>query len=470
MMRKRGSIPRGFSISITFLVLGIMIVSALSVQADASYLQDSPSLVGFKIYFAEANGEASRFDRSETGLSRLGGLLWQLGAEMETLEWRTGIPGDADLIILAGSTSQLSADQTARIWSYLEGDGSLLMLADPVTGTGNRALGLASNAPLFSLMWSDMGMRVRDDAVVTEGDAAPLIETLTTSNVETSHPLTADIVGELAFFRARSIQIDASIQAFETAALIFAPSDYYGETTFNDYLTTGVAAYNIGADTPRGPLTLAAAAMNPSTNTRIALIGDRDFATNGGGLQTSPSRSAAFLYPENVRFMIRVISWLLEADTENAAELVFATPGPTSTPTTTPTPLAINADLVLTIEGNTDIVEENGAVVYRVTVVNNGPENALGVNVTIPVPEGMTFASATASTRQGYNPQNNIWNAGDLGVQATGTLTLVLIANEGTNGSTITTNATVTSTALNDPNLDDNIASVDVQVSAGDEG
>jgi uncharacterized repeat protein (TIGR01451 family) len=469
MFRKKTAISRGFFMMLILLVASMML-SAVSVQADTLYLQEGPALSGYKIYFAEANGEASRFDRSEIGLSRLGGVLWQLGAQLETLEWRTGIPADADLIVIAGATTQLTADQTARLWSYLESDGSLLILADPVIGTGSRQQGTPSNAPLFSLMWSDMGMRARDDAVVTEGETqgTALIEALTTTDVESGDPLTADVDGELGFFRARSIQIDSAVQTFQTTALIFAPSDYYGEVGFNDYLTTGEAAYNIGTDTARGPLTLAATSINPTTNTRIALIGDRDFATNAGGLQSSPSRSAAFLYPENVRFLVRTIAWLLDADTAAAAELSFPTPGPTATPTITPTPLVVNADLGLTVDVNTDTPEEGGAIIYTFTVVNNGPDFAGGVNVTIPVPEGMTFVSATANTRQGYDARNNSWNVGDLGAQATGTLSLVLIANEGTTGATITITGTVNASALTDPNTEDNTASVDVQVSAGD--
>ncbi len=470
MLRKRAVAPRGF-LTAFMLSIAAMIVSALSVQADTLDIQDGPSLSGYKIYFAESNGEASRFDRSETGLSRLGGVLWQLGAEMETLEWRTGIPEDADLVVMVGS-SQLSADQTARLWSYLERNGHLLVLADPAIGTGSRQVGLSSTAPLFSLMWSDMGMRVRDDAVVTEGASpgAPLIEALTSTDVDSSHPLTAEVAGELAFFRARSIQIDAAIQTYDTTALIFSPRAYYGEIGFNEYLNGEPAAYNIGADTPRGSLTLAAVAMNPTTNTRVALIGDRDFATNAGGLQSSPSRSAAFLYPENVRFLVRTIAWLVGADTETATALTFPTPGPTSTPTTTPTPLVVHADLVLAMDVNTDSPEEGDAVVYTVTIANNGPDLARGVNVAIPVPEGMTFVSATATTRNGYDSRNNNWNVGDLDVQANGTLNIVFIANTGTRGSTITTAATVDANALNDPNTEDNSASIEIEVAASDGG
>jgi len=76
---------------------------------------------------------------------------------------------------------------------------------------------------------------------------------------------------------------------------------------------------------------------NIASGTRIVLIGDREFATNGGGFETSPPYSGAFLYPGNVRFMLNAIAWLLDAEPV-AGEVSFPEPGPTATPTLTPTP------------------------------------------------------------------------------------------------------------------------------------
>jgi hypothetical protein len=76
---------------------------------------------------------------------------------------------------------------------------------------------------------------------------------------------------------------------------------------------------------------------NIATGTRVVVIGDREFATNGGGLQTSPPYSASFLYPDNPRFLVNAVAWLLDVES-NASQLTFPTPGPTATPTTTPSP------------------------------------------------------------------------------------------------------------------------------------
>ena len=97
------------------IVMAVVLVACLTlvsswpagtVQAD-DLLQGMPSLAGYKIYFTEESSEASRFDRTNEGLSRFTGLLRKLGASLYTLEWRQRFPEDADLIVVAGPTGSL---------------------------------------------------------------------------------------------------------------------------------------------------------------------------------------------------------------------------------------------------------------------------------------------------------------------------------------------------------------------------
>jgi len=141
--------------------------------------------------------------------------------------------------------------------------------------------------------------------------------------------------GPLAFFTARSLEVDASIQTFVTTPLVFTPSTYYGETGYAQYLTDGTFGFNIGADSTRGPLPVAAAFSNERTSSRMVVIGDREFATNGYGLRTSPPNSAAFVYPNNVHFLLNSVTWLLEKD---PVVIAFPSPAPTATMTISPSP------------------------------------------------------------------------------------------------------------------------------------
>ena len=217
-----------------------------------------PRLDGFQIYFAEAEGEASRFDRSEMGLSRLARLIELQGADLYTLDLRTGIPADADLVVMAGPSRDLTADQTAWLWAYLEQGGRLLLIVEPNIAGFNA---LKSNSGLLTLMWNDMGLRARDDVVVTEGGtrfASPpgekvgkdtptptalppveqtaLITQFVTTNLNRQHPILAGLDGSLAFFEARSLEVDETPGKPQVTALVTSDSAFYGETAFADYL------------------------------------------------------------------------------------------------------------------------------------------------------------------------------------------------------------------------------------------
>jgi len=343
----------------------IVAVAAISVRpatpARADFLgQDQPRLEGHRIYFSESSGEASRFDRSDTGLSRLAGLLELLGADLFTLEWRTGIPADADLVVIAGPVKDLTPDQTAWLWTYLQGGGRLLLLAEPPFGA---VTALKASTGLFQLMWEDMGLRALDDVVVTESSLsrlavppptpvrgsqptstpAPAVEVpvlvteFLTSNVAQAHPITEGIKGELAFFDARSLEVDSTPGKGIATPLVYSDATFYGETDFKAYLDAGYVEYNIGTDTARASLALAAAVENPTTGARIVVIGDKEFATNGSGLQSSPPYSASFLHPDNVHFLLNAVTWLLQVQPVSD-QFSFPTPGPTVTPTITPSP------------------------------------------------------------------------------------------------------------------------------------
>ena len=333
------------------LVLAVSPPPVSRVQAD-NLLQDAPRLDGYHIYFTESAKEASRFDRSDFGLSRFGGLLEMLGADLYTLEWRDGIPPDADLIIIPGPTSALSADQTAWLWVYLQEGGRLFVIS-------NDNSSLTPRATLFSLMWTDLGLQAREDVIVTEGEmrtiqleapkakegeptntppppfAAPLlIEQFITTDINAAHPITEGLES-LAFFGSRSLEIDETPSESQVTTLAFSPPEFYGEVDYSDYLKTGAVEYNIGDDTARTALPVAAALQADLLGMRIVALGDLDFALNGGGLQTSPSYSGSFLHPDNVRFLINTVAWLLDVP---AGPLSFPTPGPTATATMTPTP------------------------------------------------------------------------------------------------------------------------------------
>lgn len=358
--------------SLTLIVAVLLSAASLPLTGASVSAQNTAVLDGKLIYITESNRETSFFDRSDQGLSHLGGILQRLGAEVLPLDWRRDIPNNADLVIIAGPTRRFEAGQVGRLWAYLNNGGSLLVLSDPlIVSEGDNGLetqlntAIESNRGIFELTWPDLGVRGRDDIVLpNEGNTNSEVLSMsppsqeeqsrrlafTTGNVGAGHAVTDSIAQELVFFGARSVQYDSSIQRFRATPLIFAPDSFYGETEYSDYLDTGFAPTFSSGDTTNHTLALAAAAENPTMGTRIVVIGDLDFATNGSGLRTSPPNSSNFEHPENVQFLINAVAWLMNAETASVADLLADQSKPTRTPapTLSLTPLSFTAEATVT--------------------------------------------------------------------------------------------------------------------------
>ena len=165
----------------------------------------------------------------------------------------------------------------------------------------------------------------------SEIEALTVQTNFTTEQLVAGHSITTGINAELAFFTTRSIELDMSSADLQITPLVFSNGDFYGETTLQVYVDGYGGEYKEGEDTPRGRLPLAIAFEDPTSDTRIVLLGDREFATNGSGFETSPPYSMGFLHPGNVHFLLNAVAWLLETELE---PLTFPTPDPVATPAT----------------------------------------------------------------------------------------------------------------------------------------
>jgi uncharacterized repeat protein (TIGR01451 family) len=97
-------------------------------------------------------------------------------------------------------------------------------------------------------------------------------------------------------------------------------------------------------------------------------------------------------------------------------------------------------------------------VTFTVTVTNHGPNDATSVQVTDPIPSGLTLVSATPA--QGtYTAGTGLWNIGPL---ANGASTTMLIVATVTGTSPVTNTATRTASAPVDPNSANDTASATV--------
>ncbi len=353
-------------LTVALFFIAVVISGALiPIQTSyAVYLQDMPNLDGTKIYFTEANREASRFDRTPSGLSRFAGLLVAQGAETATLEWQDDFPTDADMVVVAGPLDELSGNQVSRLWVYVRDGGNALVLADGLgiafdgTVFGSARVFTQGRGGFFDVYGPEYGVRPQEGVVGIDAplarslqgdesgeippadeDAPPILVNFSTSNVNEDHPIMAGLEGPFGFSGARPITIDGSAPGVNAVPLIFSNSNFYAEVDYDDTINDGIAEYNVGRDVSRGPLPLAAAVEIEATGGRMVLIGDRDIATNGSGLLTAPAYTAALVFPENARFLLQASAWALgrEDAIEAVGDVSFPTPGATATPTAVPT-------------------------------------------------------------------------------------------------------------------------------------
>jgi uncharacterized repeat protein (TIGR01451 family) len=114
------------------------------------------------------------------------------------------------------------------------------------------------------------------------------------------------------------------------------------------------------------------------------------------------------------------------------------------------------ADIAVAKIASSATVRVGSNVTFTITVTNNGPSDATGVQVTDPLPGGVTFVSAAPS--QGtYTSGTGVWTVGAVASGASATLSLV---------ATVTTAASITNTARKtagnepDPNSGNDVSSV----------
>lgn len=138
--------------------------------------------------------------------------------------------------------------------------------------------------------------------------------------------------------------------------------------------------------------------------------------------------------------------------------------GPTPEPLTATSNEAVTevrpaSNLAVLKAADATTVTVGQVVTYRITVRNDGPNQATGVTVTDQLPGDLAFLSATASPGT-YDPATGQWTVGDLASGATATLTLHAKATE---AGPLTNTATATANER-DPRPGDNTDAVTVCV------
>lgn len=250
------------------------------------------------VYFVQGHGERSpdQFDR-RTGYSRIATRLRDENLEVELLNLgeTQNVPGSCALLVIAGPTQSFSPYETTLVRDYLNRKGRLLLLLDARIQTGLE--------PLLA----DWGVGLGDDVVVDDS--------LTLSGRELhiadypSHPITDPLQGLASvFFLPRSIRPRPYAAGGDkplVTELATCSAAGWAEFDPDDPSHRLDPQVDIPGPVPvavaieRGPIPGVHVQIRP---TRLVLIGDSDFASNGG------------LMGANADFFLNAVNWLLDRD------------------------------------------------------------------------------------------------------------------------------------------------------------
>ncbi len=231
------------------------------------------------------------------------------------------IPANAKAIIIAGPQKPLTDSEVSLLSDFLNQGGSIVLLSEPVFITNTT-----QPDPLSTYLETNWGISLGLDMIVDPEVNPPLIAI---SQSYGMHPITRPLQNLATLFpTSRSVSQKNPPADISLTNLVSTSNLAWGETDLNSLRSNRVSP-DKAVDT-MGPVNLAIAGNNLSTNARVVVIGDADF----GGNQF-------FNNYGNGDFLINSIDWAARQD-----ELINLTPKQTITRTLVP-PSIFNMGLIL---------------------------------------------------------------------------------------------------------------------------
>jgi gliding motility-associatede transport system auxiliary component len=257
-----------------------------------------------KVYFVQGHGERDTTSSERDGYNAIAGALSGENYTVEKLVLaQTGaVPADAAVVVAAGPKTDFFPPEIDALKKYLESAGKLLLLLDPPD--------MATGPPLTNLIGlaHDWGMDVGNDVVVDASGMGRLLGTDASVPVVAtygSHPITERFSFVTAFPLARSITpVMGGVNGHTAQPFAQTSPQSWSETNIKALLGgDSKVSFSETEGDKRGPITIAAATSAaskapsaaganpldpeaPQPETRVAVVGDSDFAANAGlGIQ-----------------------------------------------------------------------------------------------------------------------------------------------------------------------------------------
>jgi ABC-type uncharacterized transport system involved in gliding motility auxiliary subunit len=273
-----------------------------------------------KVYFLEGHGERDTTSSARDGYSTITQGLGSENFKVETvsLAQKGDVPLDATVLVIGGPKNDLLQPEIDAIKKYLDRGGKLFVMVEP-------ALKDAKPEPNLFALLKDWGFDIGDNIVIDTNPVGQLLGTGELAPVASrypSHPITSNFRVITAYPTARSVRAASggangrTPQVFvETSAAAWAETDLDAINNQKPVepnkdkdiigpvpLAAAVTATAANASSPKGTDGKPEADA-PKPETRVAVIGDSDFATNN------------FLgIPGNRDLFLNVVNWLAQQE------------------------------------------------------------------------------------------------------------------------------------------------------------
>jgi len=271
-----------------------------------------------KVYFTQGHSEKDTTSSEPGGYNVIATALGRenYGVDKLTIAQAGTVPDDAAVVVVAGPKNDFFAPEIEALKKYLDKQGKLLLELDPPDKF--------DSPPLTNLvaLAHDWGIQAGNNVVVDVSGMGRMIGTDASVPVVAppypAHPITQRFGMITAFPLAREASpISGGVNGHTAQSFIETGPRSWAETDLKSLMTTGEVKLDEDKGDKKGPIALgsavavAAAAATPpkpgddtpKPETRVAVIGDSDFAANG-----------TLGVPGNRDLFMNTIGWLSQQD------------------------------------------------------------------------------------------------------------------------------------------------------------
>lgn len=262
------------------------------------------------VYWLQGHGEG-RFDDYDTirGFSDISRIMTRDGYEVRplTLAGRTSMPDDCRVLLIAGASRMLAAEERTMIATYLQRGGRMLYMASPRQKSGLEQILEEWGIRVTAFVATSPRTLSGQDVLVNTFARHPTTLDLGNASVVFGDPVCLELISSPSPKEGDRPQV---------MALAMTDEQGWGESE-PDLLPR---QFNPQRGELKGPVTLVALTERGAfvakdvayTATRICVVGETDFVMNG----TLGHRANA-----NRDFFINILSWLSGIDTVTASSL-----------------------------------------------------------------------------------------------------------------------------------------------------